>query len=1192
MRPTKLTISAFGPYAGRTVLDLDSLGQNGLYLITGDTGAGKTTLFDAITFALYGEASGDNRSPGMFRSKYAAPETPTFVELEFLCREQRYTVRRVPEYQRPKLHGTGTTAQRAEASLILPQGNPITKPREVDAAIRDILGLDRNQFMQIAMIAQGDFLKLLLASTEDRKLIFRKIFKTDRFQRLQESLKRESGALNDRCSDARKSVEQYIAGVLCPEEGELAEKLRQARAGQLPMEATTALIPRILEEDKAHSLRLQEELEELEEQLKAIHTRLSMAREQEQSREALAQMEQALAREAALLTQAEQARTRELDRKPLHTGLIQEITLLEADLPRYAQLDRQRQRREEEGRQLEQQRQALAQGKAELQRREGELAAARTALEELKNAGEENLKLLEREKDTALRLETLELFEKQRSHLSRLEGTRQLLEAQLEAKQAEAAQTDALRQRAVLLRSELPGYDVLAQKRAKVKSVQARLTQQTQELTRQKADADRLRQQWNRGKQELEPLAHAPARREQLLAGKTETLHRGRLLNQLQARLTELEDAARKLERGQADYLAAARQAEETQRQYFRLNAAFLAEQAGILAQQLTEGVPCRVCGSVHHPNPACKSENAPTEAQLNRARELSDQAQQVMQQCSESCAGWKAQHSGLLRQVTALLEDLNAAPDAAAARLALPGWLEENRQNEQRLEEELKVQERNVLRKQELEEALPNMEKGLAELSDRVAALEASLSAGRAELAGCTREVREQEAMLSCATRQEAEAEAERCTRTAEQLTASLEEARKRFHQARQDLAAAQSVLEQTEARLSRLCQLEGGEEDIHTQAQTLLPALKWQQEELKGKLLESEEKLRRKQELEETLPGLQQLAQERAAQNGALENRIASGEASLAALEQQVQALAGTLRFETRQQAQQALGEKCHARDALSQALERAEQEYRTRSESVIRLRSAARQLRLQLEAAPAIDGAAEQEHQSAALARRQQLQREKQGCDGRIAANAPALKNIHARQAELVALEARYAWVRALSNTANGNLPGKEKIMLETYIQMAYFDRILHRANLRLLVMTDGQYELKRRTEAENNRSQSGLELDVIDHWSGGTRSVKTLSGGESFLASLALALGLSDVIQSSSGGVRLDTMFVDEGFGSLDEEALDQAMKALVSLTQGNRLVGIISHVGELKTRIDRQVLVTKDRSGGSSAKIIV
>ena len=1192
MRPLKLTLSAFGPYAGQTVLDLDSLGQKGLYLITGDTGAGKTTLFDAITFALYGEASGDNRSPGMFRSKYAAPETPTFVELEFVCREQRYTVRRVPEYQRPKLHGTGTTAQKAEASLILPQGNPITKPREVDAAIRDILGLDRNQFMQIAMIAQGDFLKLLLASTEDRKLIFRRIFKTDRFQRLQESLKRESGALNDRCSDARKSVEQYIAGVLYPEAGELAEKLRQARAGQLPMEETTTLIAQILEEDKVCSLRLQEELEELEAQLNTIHTRLSMALEQEQSREELAQMEQELTREAALLTQAEQTLAREQEKKPMQTGLIQEITLLEADLPRYAQLEQQRQRRTEGAHQLEQQRQALIQGKAELQRREGELAAARAALEELKNAGEEHLKLLERKKDTALRLETLELFETQWSHRSRLEGTLQLLEAQLEAKQAEAARTDALRRRAVLLRSELPGYDVLAQKREQFGAVQTRLTRQTQELARQKAEADRLRQQWNRGKQELELLAHAPARREQLLAGRTEAQRRGRLLSQLQARLTELEDAARKLERGQADYLTAARKAEEAQRQYFRLNAAFLAEQAGILALELTEGVPCRVCGSVHHPNPACKSENAPTEAQLNRARELSDQAQQVMQQCSEACAGWKAQRSGLLRQVTALLEDLNSAPDAAAARLALPGWLEENRRNEQQLEGELEEQERNVLRKQELEKALPNMEKGLAELSDRVAALEAALSAGRAELAGISREVREQEAMLSCATRQEAETEADRCARTAEQLTASLEEARKHFHQARQDRAAAQSVLEQTEARLSRLCQLKGGEEEVHTQTQTLLPEAKKQLEELERRLPESENKLRRKQKLEQTLPGLQQLARERAEENGTLENRIASCEASLTALEQQEQALAGTLGFETRQQAQQALAEKCHARDALAQALEGAEQEYRARSESVIRLRAAARQLKLRLEATPAIDGAAERERQAEVITRRQQLQREKQGCDGRIAANAPALKNIHARQAELAALEARYAWVRALSNTANGTLPGKEKIMLETYIQMAYFDRILHRANLRLLVMTDGQYELKRRTEAENNRSQSGLELDVIDHWSGGERSVKTLSGGESFLASLALALGLSDVIQSSSGGVRLDTMFVDEGFGSLDEEALDQAMKALVSLTQGNRLVGIISHVGELKTRIDRQVLVTKDRSGGSSAKIIV
>ena len=181
-------------------------------------------------------------------------------------------------------------------------------------------------------------------------------------------------------------------------------------------------------------------------------------------------------------------------------------------------------------------------------------------------------------------------------------------------------------------------------------------------------------------------------------------------------------------------------------------------------------------------------------------------------------------------------------------------------------------------------------------------------------------------------------------------------------------------------------------------------------------------------------------------------------------------------------------------------------------------------------------------------------------------------------------------KWGWVKVLSNTANGNLGGKEKIMLETYVQMRYFDLVIQRANRRLMVMSDGQYELKRRNEAENNRSQSGLELDVIDHYNGSQRSVRTLSGGESFKASLCLALGLSDEIQSSAGGIRLDTMFVDEGFGSLDDESLQQAIKVLSGLSEGNKLVGIISHVGELKERIEKQIVVTKDRAGGSRAEM--
>lgn len=203
-----------------------------------------------------------------------------------------------------------------------------------------------------------------------------------------------------------------------------------------------------------------------------------------------------------------------------------------------------------------------------------------------------------------------------------------------------------------------------------------------------------------------------------------------------------------------------------------------------------------------------------------------------------------------------------------------------------------------------------------------------------------------------------------------------------------------------------------------------------------------------------------------------------------------------------------------------------------------------------------------------------------------------NEQALKNIMERVSESTDAEKKLSLIKSLSETANGNLAGKEKIMLEAYIQMTYFDRIINKANRRFMIMSDGQYELKRRKTADNNRSQSGLDLDVIDHYNGSERDVKSLSGGESFKASLSLALGLADEIQSSAGGIKLDTMFVDEGFGSLDEESLAQAIRALSSLAEGNRLVGIISHVNELKERIDTQIVVKKAKTGGSHAEILV
>ena len=385
-----------------------------------------------------------------------------------------------------------------------------------------------------------------------------------------------------------------------------------------------------------------------------------------------------------------------------------------------------------------------------------------------------------------------------------------------------------------------------------------------------------------------------------------------------------------------------------------------------------------------------------------------------------------------------------------------------------------------------------------------------------------------------------------------------------------------------QTEARL--------GEDAADAEAQ--LEAVTAQLRELEARAEEAEGNLARKEAAEKALPGQEQQVEALTRQLGELEKKLSSLGALLTSKQEQIASLASQLHHPSRQEAGRALAAQREQLGNLKAALENAEKEHADRKEAVIRLHSAVEQLKRQLEAAPQIDGEAEQRRQTEIQTLRQQHMAKKQAADARIAANAPALASIRKRQQELDGLEARYAWVRSLSNTANGNISGKEKVMLETYVQMTCFDRIIARANLRLTAMTGGQYQLRRRTEAGNNKSQSGLELDVIDHYNGTERSVNTLSGGESFKASLALALGLSDVIQSSSGGVKLDTMFVDEGFGSLDEESLNQAVKALVSLTEGNRLVGIISHVSDLKERIDRQIVVTKDKLSGSHAEIIV
>ena len=920
MRPLTLTLSAFGPYAGQITLALEQLGKNGLYLIRGDTGAGKTSIFDAIAFALYGEASGDQREAAMFRSQYAAPDTPTFVELTFESAGKTYRVRRVPEYTRPAKRGGGVTLQRAEAELTMPDGRVVTRVKEVGQAVREIVGVDREQFAQIAMIAQGDFLKLLVASTEERMRIFRQIFHTGRYQKLQAALKDQLAALSRARDKLRDGLMQAVGSARYPADSVLGQRLADAQAGRLLLQETAALLDEIVRQDSAAQEAGRRALERLDKQIGQAARTLGQARELAAAR---TQLRDAQAKRQAIQQEMEKA------------------------------------------------------------------GAARAALAARKP---------ERE---ALAQQAAALAEEVRRHeaCSRLD---QALEA------AQKRYTDGC-------------------------AAQAACAKQLTDLADQQAAA--------RAGQER--LADSAIRAEKQRAEHAALLEEQRAFNGLSRDLDAVAASARQYARVQKDYLAAAQSAEAAQGRYQQMNRAFLDEQAGILALGLQDGAPCPVCGACSHPRPAQVTLGAPREADLEQAKQQA------------------------------------AAAQAEAGRL-----------------------------------------------SAEAGQLRGALEARRAGLQQRARE------LLGDVP----------CEEMAEQIAAAGAALRDR-------LAACKSALDQAQQDMRQLDQFG------------------------------------------HTLRTLEQAVQQAQARQAAAQQAIARAEQDTQHLARQKQELADGLRYPDQAAARRAAQQTKDTIQDLDRRTEQADQAYQACKSQADALEGTIAALAGQLEHAPEIDMETIQAELEACNARRRALEDGQTARAARLDRNQDALRALETHGAALAEAEQKWGWVKSLADTAGGQLVGREKIMLETYVQMTYFDRILARANTRLMVMSRGQYELKRRAQAENNRRQSGLELDVVDHYNGSVRSVKTLSGGESFQAALSLALGLSDEVQSAAGGVQLDVMFVDEGFGSLDEEALEQAVRALSDLSGGNRLIGIISHVEALARRIDRQIVVTKHGTAGSDAVIV-
>ena len=915
MRPLKLGMSAFGPYAGRETIDMEKLGVNGIYLITGATGAGKTMIFDAIVFALYGETSSDRRTSGMLRSQYAKPETPTEVRLIFEYRGKKYEIRRNPTYERPKQRGEGFTEQKAAAELTMPDGQSVSKLNDVNRKVQEILGLSRGQFMQIAMIAQGDFLKLLLAKTDDRKKIFSSIFNTGKFGLLEDRLKEELQKVRAEYGRKEDAIEQELCSAVLDD----GSAVDQTMLEEEPRE-------RILEKIDAASKAMETENGELLKRRKACEDLLGQLK---------------------LKIRDAEDRAKVVQKRKESEELAKSLS---GRIEKQQEAVKAVSGREPEAKQLE----------------------AQAAVEEKRYARYDELDALNGEID-------------------------QLAKAQKSA--------------ALTIKKQQDETDTLDRAISDRKKRQAALQDAGRTLANLEAEKDRLKKYGESLKDVENTLTNLRKKTAEWKTSETEVKQRDRANRMADAKFQDL-------------------------------NRRFLMEQAGIIAETLEDGVPCPVCGSADHPHPAVKSKEAPTEQMVGKAKKELDKAAAAFSASASDCSAKKGAMEALQGTLREKAEAMSLPADPEELLSFLDIEHQTYREEWQDVGRRLRIAEQEAQEKVQLDRTIPAEEKQLDSMRNALKDAEVLFAQRKTSLETKQLSAQKIQGELNYENRRAAEAAVRRLEQTAARI--------------RSEIQSSKDALEDLMRQLG----------------------------EIRGRISALDEQLAR-------LPAAD-------------------------------------------------LGKLYTDQDALSKEKE--------------------------------------------------QMDKQSGRLQGEIRMNRMILDRVNSLKAELGPMEEQLKALQSLSDTASGKITGKARIELETFVQTTLFDRIIRYANRRFRIMSGGHYELKRREEYAKNH-QSGLELDVIDHYNGSEREAASLSGGESFMASLSLALGLADEIQASAGGVQLDTMFVDEGFGTFDEETLDQAMKAMQGLAEdGGRLVGIISHVSELKERIDRQLIVSKDSSGCSHAEL--
>lgn len=1321
MKPIKLVMSAFGSYASKVEIDFTKL-NDGVFLLTGDTGAGKTTIFDAITFALYGKASGVTRDDSkMFRSQYAKKDDDTYVEFTFVYKDKEYFIRRNPEYMKPKKRGEGFTAKKQEAELHFPDGERVvTKVLEVNNAVENLLGVTYEQFRQIVMIAQGDFQKLLLASTDERAEIFRKIFNTYIYKDIEEKLKeRESNCKAEYDSKKKSIVKDFDSIEGFDKESDKLEFEQYKKDGyegcyEKVLDILNGLIDS--ENDKYNDIQNEEKV--CNESLQKIVLSIEKA-------DNIIKTKNEFEKRSEQLVTLDEQRKNAFDKKEKS----KDNNLICDKLKEEINNDNKRLETIVEYEKLQNETKACSE---KLINYKTNLESMKKQNEKLQLEIEDNKKELEILDDVERKIDSLsnekkalsekeDFFANNKNEIKILTDKIENVNDSFEKNQKKLLELE----KNIADNGEVLGSckDFEA-KKGEVKHALDDITKRISEIENSK-DAYKesfkqildIKKKVNKNSAMLENMQKEVENNEKFLIENENIKSREidianaidnnadklKRLETIKISIQSIENKRKDILLSQKEYIKVCDEFEVVKEKYDTLYKVFLDNQAGILASQLEDNTPCPVCGSLSHPRLANMVDTAPTKESVDIARSQYDNANKSCVKLSSLCHEKKEACVEDMRILkTSIFNEYDKYVIEYNEKVSTKDELNKDVLNQEVVINEIGDYEKyikvyvdvhNYIKQVLLEESdsLIKEQKKLTKTiekyettkknNDKVKIQIDKLSEKKQGEVGCFNQMVgsyvEKKKTISALLGMDKDVDVDInsfdeeneksiydiCMDKIDNLLKDygkrkkevfrqqedIDSMEKKYIRANKDKEKNENELKEKTSEKSSImstravliskwydaqrqckklafiddaiwkeCLINkkyiGFDDDSLTEDKKfeiffdkeasvnnseivgiVLSFLQIKKKELDMYISDVLKKKQRKDELNKIIPSKQDEYENKNKEINSIINEITRIETEFAHKNDELNKLKLEIKDVSKEQLVENINKKKEDINVYTEQKKKDELEYADVDKQYYSCKEIIEGLKKDLTSANDIDKEELLAKKESILTKQREISDMKNKYYALLHRNKEILDKVTQNKEQLIDCEKRYTMVRTLSDTAKGNVSNKARIRLETYYQMAFFDRVLLRANRRLLTMSKNQYELKREENSENKRSQIGLNISIIDHYNGSIRSVKTLSGGEAFEASLSLALGLSDEIQENAGGICMEAMFVDEGFGSLDEESLNKAISALTGLASNHHMIGIISHVSELKERIDKKIIVTKSNSGdniGSKIEIVL